>query len=1211
MARNWTDAQKSAMDTRNKTLLVCAAAGSGKTAVLTERIIRTLLDTENPADISRILVVTFTKAAAEELRTRISSALSEAITTALAEGKDTTYLSRQLMLLGGASISTIDSFYLDLVKKNFQEAGMPPTFRMADENELYSLRRELMNDTIDCMYAEFPDFYRISDAFCDIRREESLCDTLLEIALRLERYPEDARILLRSASEIEAGANTPLDTAWGEIFMQEASALARCGISLFDAAISQIGQETYAEILQKKHLAVFGEYLLRCHELDAALQARAYAGMRDALTRPFSRRTGTVKANPPVSPQLSELLEICEEFRARWKKQASTLCVFESEEIAQSATDSASLLRLLYEAIKRFGDSYNAAKALREVAEFSDVSRAAYRLLVDQNGNPTPLAQSLSLDYDAIYIDEYQDVNAMQDATFRAIANERNRFMVGDIKQSIYRFRGAQPAIFTAYRNTFPELSVSGDAPNASIFMSECFRCDENIIRFSNAVSCYLFERNAKSIGYNPKDALHFSKALPHDGYESKKCNVVLIERDRESDPEATRENPEARWIAYEIHRLLTSNEKKADGTPIRAGDIAILMRKTSLCAPIAKQLSLLGIPCNDTSRRSFFENADVLCVYSLLCALDNPLRDVALAATLRSPFFGFSLEDLVHIRACADHSFSLFEALRDAKEALKQTPLGDRILQFEERFTLWRDKAKSLPVDRLLRYLYRESAILSFAGRESEGNADTSARRANLQRLYEYSRTFEAGSFKGLYQFVRYIDGIMESGGKMPAPDGSPDAVSLITVHHSKGLEYPVCFLVGTASSFSQKDTEPVLLDDEYLGCALRIPNAGPFSRADTFFRKAIALSAKRQSIEEEMRILYVALTRARERLYVTANPTYGTTSLLRKAELAATQFGGFMTDEGPSYIAWILTALSKNDHSAFAELSVVQEKDIPSQQEIKQVCNQEVKINFFTLLDTLKDHFSYVYPNAHLTRLPAKLSVSKLSPGALDVYDKEYDKESNTPEALRAADSERLLHTFDRTPLFGTADGEKLAARRGTATHEFLQFCDFARVERTSISKELEHLIAKGFLSPETRTLIRENELARFFQSDFYAQLKSARQLRRETRFHIFLPASQFTNDPQLRTQLGDERLAVQGVIDLFFYNDAGELILCDYKTDRLSDAERKNPALAAKMLSDRHGEQLSYYAKALQEICGKAPDRILIYSLPLGEAVEIARG
>ena len=1208
MARKWTDAQKTAIEARDRTLLVSAAAGSGKTAVLTERIIRMLTDPEHPMDISRMLVVTFTRAAAGELRARIAKALSDAI--ALSPQKE--HLSRQLMLLSGASISTIDSFYYDLVRANFQQAGFSASIRLADETELLGLRRELMNDVVDEMHTQNADFSLVSDTLCDLRSEGGLTDTLLSIYNKLLRYPEALDILSRSADKMETIVD-PLDTPWGAIWIEEVRRLSRTGQRLFASALDMAAAEPNADKLVKRYKAHFNEHLERHRTILEHLDNGDYEKTREAIAAPFVIRKPGGRC-PERTPAFIDAMELCDFFREKWKeKHAERLSAFCAEEVAQSGTDSARVLRLLHATLARFESLYRAAKLQREIAEFSDISRAAYNLLVDKDGNATALAADVRAKYDAIFIDEYQDVDSMQDATFRAIATEKNRFMVGDIKQSIYRFRGAQPKVFADYRRNFKSIDVAAPGDPASIFMSNCFRCDKSVIDFSNTVSGDLFSQNAESIGYTKEDDLVYSKDPAFAADARQKCRVVLINRAKfdkseekeENGEEAKPSKTEAIWIACEIARLL-KEERKADGTRILPGDIAVLMRNATHTEEIARRLGELGIPCNDTSRKSFFENPDVLCVYSLLAALDNPYRDVYMAAALRSPFFGFTLEDLVRLHAANAGELSLYEAVTNAaKTAADDSPFSVRLRSFEKRFAQWREKAKTLPVDRLLRYLYRESAILSFAGRTDDAGNTSTARRANLQRLYEYARTFEQSSFKGLYQFVRYVDGIMESKGKMPAPDGEENAVSLITVHHSKGLEFPVCFIAGTATRFNDKDLSEHFMDEEELGCAIRLPNAGPFSRSNTFQREAVALRLRRFALEEEMRVLYVAMTRAKERLYVTADSPYGAKHLLDRATLAAVEGGKFVCEQGPAYIYWILSALMRTNHASFATIETVEEANVSIEHLLNaaRAESEENALEESEAIEKLKERFAFVYPAKHLSRLPAKLSVSRLSPGVLDVY----DTDSTTMEQMNK-ELDQLLHDFELSPSFLSPEQKKGAAASGTATHEFLQFCDFARTEKHGIAKELDRLIEEKFLPAETRELVREDELTKFFQSDFYRSLKGATSLRRETRFHIFLPASNFTQHEELAVALSEEKLAVQGVIDLFYYDAEGKLILCDYKTDRLNARELADPRLAGAKLSERHAAQLSYYAQALEAICGKHPDKILIYSLPLGEAVEV---
>ena len=1218
MARNWTPAQRSAIDERSRTLLVSAAAGSGKTAVLTERIISSLLDPENPTDISRLLVVTFTRAAAAEMRARIARALSDAI----ALYPNNTGLRRQLMLLGSAKICTIDSFYLDLVRANFQEAGFSPSFRMADEGELLSLRQDTMNAAIDRMYAAHPDFIAVADLFSDVRDEKSLTDTLLKLEEKLQKLPEGFALLLRSAKANEEAYQAPFSSDFGKVIFGALDKTVTQGIALYGTALSMMSAEAYPDKLQNKFGKAYGEMLDRLQSIKNALDAQNTDDLAHFLTTPLAERVTSAKL-PPCSEDFALTADACKAFREKWRGTAATLGVFHTEEIRAGGAEAAEILRLTYLVLTDFDRNYRAAKHEKEVAEFGDISRAAYHLLIDKNGEPTPLASSLATSFDAVYIDEYQDVDAMQDATFRAISTPRNRFMVGDIKQSIYRFRGAEPAVFAGYRKDFPDLQrADANEPAATVFMSNCFRCDENIIKFSNTVSGYLFARSAQSIDYKKEDDLCFSKSLPTPDYTSPKCRVLIYDDkkgERTSDPQqeedetsAVIDDAEAKMIVKEIRHLL-SGERKADGTRITPGDIAVLARGSAFAAPLARLLREAGIPVNDTSRENFFENPEVLCMYSLLAVIDNPFRDVYLAAVMRSPFFGFTLEELVSIRTATDPSLSLYESVKAAEDILGDKALCRRIATFLAKLTQYRAKAELLPVDKLLRYLYRDTAVLSFAGDSAGEDHTYKNKRQNLLRLYEYARCFEAGGFKGLYRFVRYVEDIMQNDTEMPTPEGPRDAVSLITIHHSKGLEYPVCFVATTGKTFNADDIKDPLLLDSVLGCGTRVPNTGAFSRANTFAREAVKERLKQLSMEEEMRVLYVAMTRARERLYITGKPRYGMKNVQKHIALAACPATSYFELLGNSYLEWILFALEGTAHDEFCEVITVHPEDLPEPNEPHspatdmgdEAVEETAKdATYQAARERFAERFDFIYPASHLTRLPAKLSVSRLTPEILDVY----DKESIGEAALQDPDVETLLHTFERTPQFEKDAQSTLAnaAERGTATHEFLQFCDFSSAAQ-DLDNELERLIEARFLPPEARDAIRREELARFFESDFYRVLKHARDVHRETRFNVFLPAADFTENAELKAQLGNEKLLVQGVIDLFFTDANGNLVLCDYKTDRLPRGALQDPTRAANFLFARHQRQLSYYKQALKAISGKEPDRTVIYSLPLGEALE----
>ena len=1239
MATNWTPAQRHAMETQGRNLLLSAAAGSGKTATLTARIIRSLTADENPADISRLLVVTFTRAAAGELKTRISAALSKA----LAEHPGNRHLTKQLISIGSASICTIDSFCLTLVRSHFQALSLSPDFRLADETELAVLRRAVMEDLIEEYYDKKTDgmFAALTEHFTGMRNDGELAPILTDIYQKIAAYPEGIDFLKHCADQYAAEAELPfLETHFGETIKRLSLQRLHGCISRMEAALETIldGGD-----LQKAYERSFSYDLQTCRTLYQALEQNDYETVRITCGAYAPIRVGNLSA----AKKTEESIRACEvrsQVVEELRKKTAPHFLIPQAKIPSLFLATHHVCMGLYEFFGDYERRLSEEKAARSVCDFGDITRLTYRLLVKSDGTPTDIAREISQQYDEIYIDEYQDVDAVQDAIFRAIAKPNNRFMVGDIKQSIYGFRGSEPSIFAGYRRDFPILDEDAQKDpsylSESVFMSENFRCDRHVIGFVNAVCSYLFAACGESIGYVPQDDLIFAKKEPEE-YQAPRVQVwvtVPADKGEEEEPPATSveedaeedtvEKPEVRLIVGEIRRLL-DHGTKADGSPIRPGDIAILSRTATCHQAIADALEAAGIPTATAEQKDFFENPEVLLLLCLLNTIDNPTRDIPLAGVLRSPLFGFTMDDLVLIRSrTAD--CPLIDAVRAMGESDEDDPLARRCRAFIATLNRYRDDARAMPVDKLLRQLYRETCMLAYAGSGMQGQ-DRNAirtRRTNLLRFYEYARRFEASSFKGLYQFIAYINGIIDEGTTINfGGNVSEDAVSIMTIHKSKGLEFPVCFVCNTSSPFSAKDTEASLLFERKMGLAIRLPDVTGFARLNTPMRLAIADYRNEQLREEEMRLLYVALTRAREYLYVTANSRSRRDSLQSKAALRASQKdGGLRTAlmDCNSYLDWILTAAETDRGAASYERrfftpseldAYLTEQTMPSPilsedkpEEISAPLPDEARIRMW------EERFRFRYPYQHLTTLPSKISVSDLHPAVLDQQlgieeeDSRFAEEDaqmrlqiNRADTAPSADdmSAMVEKWLSRTPAFCQAEEEKAvtASERGTATHLFLQFCDMERAYRDGVRAEAERLTAERFLPPHVAERIREDELTRFFESDFYAILRKARRVWREQRFQLLLPASDFTENEAYARELSDEALLVQGVIDLFFETEDGKLILCDYKTDALTSAEKRNPAWAYQKLAARHARQLSYYALALEHLCGRRPDEVLI--------------
>ena len=1193
MSTNWTEKQLHAITVRDKTILVSAAAGSGKTATLTERIVRKLIDENNPSSIDKMLIVTFTRLSAADLKRKISNAISNE----LAKNPTNQHLSKQLVLLESANICTIDSFYLDIVRRNFQRLGLPSNFRLADEGEMALLRKEVMDSIIEKHYDSSSknddDFLSFVENFTSAKQSDTLSDIFLALEEKLCSRVEGAGAILHFANELEEESEGDFfDSRQGKIIRDYLLNGAKSYHTSLKYCCDVIAAEENAS---KAYLAAFSYEKEFLSELSILLEESNYALARAKILSFNKQRLGSLKKEFKTDE-----ITLCKSLRDEEVKFIQGITdkyfSFDGQEIKSIMLNTSQILLALHKILTEFSEAVLTEKIKRRAFGFDDIRRFAYQLLTNGDETPSDIALAYREQFEEIYIDEYQDVDAMQDKIFSLIAKENNRFMVGDIKQSIYSFRGADTDVFAGYKKSFAPYEDSQNSNNALIFMSNNFRCDENVIKFTNKVFSFLFGNCGENIEYTPDDDLIFSKKEEGRTLSSPLVNVTVITGDESAkeDEEAENEektdiNPEALWIAKEINRLI-SNEIKADGTKIEPRDIAVLMRATTPAADISRALAMYNIPCSDNSKYDLFETPDVLLTLSLLSTIDNPHRDIPLAATLYSPIFAYTMDELIEIRTSADQKASLFEALRDYNG--ENANIKAKNQYFIEKLTNYRTLSSSVSIDKLLNHLYRDLSMTTLDG----------ANPQNLTRLYEMARKFEAGSFKGLNNFISYINELIENE-KVPSlsyEDADSNAVQMITAHKSKGLEFPVCFICNTQSRFNLDDTKPNLLYNSRAGIALKLALEGGMARLNTPLREAIALEISNAQLEEEMRILYVALTRARERLYITAH----TRSRLEKLEESALSTREFASDfkvrKNKNWLSMILASiypLTGGDGYTFNAI----ERDgveIYSNEEYFDTSNEQTSITFSDeQIQIIKQRLDFEYPYAHLSKLPAKLSVSKLTPTVLDDID-------NDAATLESFDEAKILEIEE----FFESKSKTTSADKGTATHLFLQFCDFENAEKNGVKGELSRLVENKFIAPQVAELINLKQIEKFFESEFYLTLKNAKKTYREQRFNILLPASHFTQDTEFKAEVEQEEILVQGVIDLFFEDKSGNIILCDYKTDYLTPEELRDETLVIEKMKNRHGKQLEYYAMAIERFLGKSPDKILIYSLPFGEAVEI---
>ena len=1175
--RRWTDEQLSAIKTRDKTLLVSAAAGSGKTATLTERIIRSLTDPVSPMDIDSILVVTFTNAAASELRAKISKALTEAVEA----NPDDKHLKRQLYLLPSAKIRTIDSFCNELLRANCDRVGLPPVYRIADTAECELLAISLIEGLIEAVYnGELPDiaspeeFDRLCDCLTDTKRTEELAEVFRYIHLKCDSAEEGIDLLKRL---IENYANSDLPVEQNPY-----------GAYLMERYHEMLGH--HKEVTEK-YIRIFSQGSEAEHKYLGMVEAD-----RDLLLRLDSYKTydesrlgienyAFVK-KPTVRKDKTEDMECYSLVRDMMKDDLEDLkgyFVYTSEMWRGLFDSLYSLLSALYRFEKKFDELFIEEKRRRGALSYADIERYTYKCLI-QDGQPTDIAKNVASQFDAIYIDEYQDVNSLQNRIFEAISRPNNRFMVGDIKQSIYGFRSACPEIFADMKASFPRLDVSlGDC--ASIFMSRNFRCDKSIVDFVNKVFDRAFSLVGDSIGYTDGDRLGYSKIQPNGEPEYIYPEVCMI--DKTDDEEKMHS---ARVVAEKISQLL-ANGRLNNGNPIHPSDVAIILRNAKdRDVKYAAALEELGIPATISGAKDFFLCPEVLLVLCLLNTIDNPRRDIYLAGLLCSPLFDFTADDLCFVRGYDGES--LYESLVKCVECNDNFTKGGYFLK---KLDYYRAIAEGVSIDTLIYKLYHETGLLALASR--------SGGKENLTLLYDYARSYEAGSFKGLYNFISFINNIIDK--KTTFDDtrvgDSADAVKIVTCHASKGLEYPVVFLVECDGKIYNKDRNSRLAFSEDFGISFRLRTPSGLAVVNNPVQDIINHRLERKLYEEELRVLYVALTRARERLYcVGVCPVQDRGKYELKMSVIRENLSEYSFRNLASYQEIIVTCEGKNaiSEEELNGVSVSLDNDTAPPEKADQKNDTPAE----GLSKLLYERFSFEYHSPYLSDLPEKMSVSRMSPTVLDGTDDEcliLDlSETNSAEEERKS----VL------PGFMTGNNADESAKRGIATHLVMQFCDLGKLKENGAKSELERLIKEGFISAEDGRRVRIFEIEKFTQSMLFEEMLSAKKIYRELRFNVRLPATLFTQDEEKIRAYEGRDILVQGVIDCIVEHQDGSIALYDYKTDRLTKEELENRALAEEKLRSKHKIQLDIYSASVEKIFGKKLKTLAVYSLPLGDTVSM---
>lgn len=1231
--RPYTPAQRAAMCIRGRTVLVSAAAGSGKTAVLTERIVRMLKgDAEHPPmSISDMLIVTFTKAAAGELKARITAALSDAV----AKNPGDLHLCRQLLLLGSANISTIDSFFEEPVRAHFAELGLSSAMRHADDAELAPLYTDVMNRTLDRMYEAAadavrsdnrePSFLHLVDAVLPVRDASDQTLPFLSLYKKLITMPEGVDALLGYADKMARDAEGDFaDSLIGKRLLAGAVSEISLLCRRTERAIEEMETDP---VLSVSYLPAFEEDRAAYLRLVRLLQNGTYAEIAEAMHAFTFPALKPVKKDA-VAPRKDYMLALRKKNRERFKKLTERLFAYDLDALSAQLRESADTALALHRLLSAFDTALSDEKKTRGICDFPDMPRYLLRLLQAADGTPTPLAAQMCEEYAAVFIDEYQDVNRLQDRIFTLIGGN-HRFMVGDIKQSIYGFREADPSIFASLRAALPPAQgpATASPDGCSVFMSENFRCDPNVIRFVNLVCGYTFAACPDTIGYKPEDDLVCGKKMPSDDYVSPPVTLLLTERpDTPPDgasPYLSPNDAEAELVARRICRLI-GHKRLANGALVTPGDIAVLVQAQSHADKLVKLLTARGIPVSCPSYSNLLHSADTKLLLALLEVLNNPRTDLPLSELLTAPAFGicFSLEELVSLRADAGTALSLYDALLFCVKEHADTPLAKKC----DTFCRWLDKRRAdtvrLSADRLLRTLADDPIL--------QGLTATDA----FTLVYDSARNYVRRAWNGLYGFLHYFRRVCETDG---ASGGAPEAVlsngavSVMTIHKAKGLEFPICFVYGCGNRFNLRDSTSSILFSRSIGVAVRSYDSETLTRRNTAVRSVIADDIRDGLVEERMRLLYVALTRAREYLYISG--AVDSVEKQKEAALDASLGDRSLTLSAQCFLDWIFSALALSP-DALGECGFVRE-EIGRNLPLEASAQTDAPIRLpeapkETEAASAAPSYDYAALAAEapilcansrlLAAVPAKAAASLVSENMLDhcvffpntqngtnpIDSKdESDFDLETAQTIRKRLELMRSQKEDFSHLLSKRQ-KPTAVDLGNAAHRFLQFCDYARVEADGVEAEVQRLLADGFIDAHTARILNRRQMAQFFAGSLYQKIKSAKTVRREVRFTSFLPLRQFTENPALQVLVGDRTLYVQGSIDLLLEFDDGSLYLCDYKTDAVSPEERENPALLSAHMSEKHGGQLRQYADAVRRIYGNRPLSVAIYSLAVGQEI-----
>lgn len=1206
----WTNEQLQAIQEKDSNILVAAAAGSGKTAVLVERIIHKIIDEK--MDIDKILVVTFTNAAASEMRERIL----EAIYKKLEENPENVHLQRQIILLNKASICTIHSFCLDVIHNHFYEIDLPSNFKIADTAEIDLLKQEVLDDLFEQKYTENDkDFIELLENYTNYRGDEALQELVLKIYKFIQSSPFPIKWLQEKLELLKIEDKDISQTIWGDLIIQTVDDDIQESIMQLEVTKSKMA--LYPEMT--KFYQTISEDIINLQDLQK------YNSWDELYIKLLNFNFSKWPVDKKVTNDLKEDSKgIRDKVKKHIKEKTAKLLSCSQEQAVKDLKIITPILEKLANLVTEFTKNFAEKKKEKNCIDFNDIEHFALKILLDENNNPTEVAKKYKEKFEEIAIDEYQDSNLVQEAILTSISKGNNIFMVGDVKQSIYKFRQARPELFLQKYDEYKNKEEKTQEDNLKIQLFRNFRSRQNILNITNLVFESIMSKELGDINYNENEYLNYGANYPEpeeiknyagiaeldiiDLKEDESITAFEGEEDEEEQERVEDDVLEAKFVANKIQELLNSDymvfDKKQGYRKIRPKDIVILLRATSNLSPIyEKELSDLELPVFSDTSGTYLDTVEIQTILSVLKIIDNPLQDIPLVVVLRSSICNFTDNDLITIRL-TDRNCNFYEALIKTR-IICDGDLKDKIESFLEKLEKWKSISQYMPLDEFIWQIYLDTGYYQYVGLLPNG----AMRQANLKTLFEKAKQYEKASFKGLFNFIQFIDKLKKQNGDLASAKligENEDVIRIMSIHKSKGLEFPVVFLCNSHKKFNMQDLNDIILLHQDIGFGPTIMDTTRKIKYSSIAKDAIKLKMKQETLSEEQRILYVALTRAKEKLYITGRSKDFTkyvqdkNKVLEMYESENIKLDAKLMKKANSYLDWIMyvylfnqgrTITLKGEQYKLSDiitLNVSNKKDllktlakeevveqIDLKEKIEQILKNKSEEENKKSEQALKELLEWKYDYIVDTTLPTKSSVTKIK-----------QEKIKLEEMLKGIESEEVEYKKSYTPKFMQEDKKISSAEKGTLVHLCIQRLDEKKdYELKDIQNMILNLVEKEIITQNEADAIDVNLIYQYTKSQLFEELRQAKEVHKEQPFYINIPAKDVVSE----AGNSKKNILVQGIIDLYYIDKNDNLVLIDFKTDYIS----QEPNAKEKIL-DKYKVQLEIYKTALEQALGRTVNK-----------------